>query len=528
MVNRKIERLKQAGVPLRDQEHCYEVVETPTGFKIVPIEATRDPLVWDVGKDGFWTMRRETSGGEEMELVIPMFCFYKILGNSVLALYEDWNPNKNKNTYVRARLFTQAVTTTKKTLARPIKDIWLKKNHEICDEETILLHKKMYSTANGSGNWGHFRYLLNKSGYSEEEAMYARKDLMQYRSARCAFLSYTDLIDRTDWKKQFFDISNPHIRKTISNFPNVPYFFVHMFRRNPHYDARNSPIDGEPEFFPVEPSYLDIKEPLTTRIRFLAYYTFNNMSFYNGKSAEDILLRSSDEDLKKAVRYIDEKHFKRKTDFRRTRLVLDSFHAIFDYPYIFGKWDIVGLAKRSEQYHWELERERERYHQEAMAIRSQREIERLKQEERFSNSETALPPISLPSNKNIKFLNSYKEIQEEGSKMGHCIGTYAIRAVKGSCYLFHVDYNRETASVEVGLNGYVVQSYGPHDSKNSAADYGRRVLSQWGKNLNKLENRNPILRYKELGEENNIMPSFENFPEREFALEYDMAEEIPF
>jgi len=54
------------------------------------------------------------------------------------------------------------------------------------------------------------------------------------------------------------------------------------------------------------------------------------------------------------------------------------------------------------------------------------------------------------------------------------------------------------------------------------------VLSQWGKNLNKLENRNPILRYKELGEENNIMPSFENFPEREFALEYDMAEEIPF
>ena len=43
MVNRKIERLKQAGVPLRDQEHCYEVVETPTGFKIVPIEATETP-----------------------------------------------------------------------------------------------------------------------------------------------------------------------------------------------------------------------------------------------------------------------------------------------------------------------------------------------------------------------------------------------------------------------------------------------------------------------------------------------------
>jgi hypothetical protein len=98
-------------------------------------------------------------------------------------------------------------------------------------------------------------------------------------------------------------------------------------------------------------------------------------------------------------------------------------------------------------------------------------------------SDTAKPPIKLPENNNIKFLNTYKSVVDEGDLMDHCIASYAPSAVNGSCYLFHIDYNNEMASVEVSPQGYVKQSYGKKDTKNNASAYGRKVLSEWAKGL---------------------------------------------
>ena len=67
--------------------------------------------------------------------------------------------------------------------------------------------------------------------------------------------------------------------------------------------------------------------------------------------------------------------------------------------------------------------------------------------------------------------------------MKHCIATYAERAVRGDCYLFHVEYDNQHASVEVDLYGQVRQARGPRNTCNRACVYGQRVLRRWGEQL---------------------------------------------
>ncbi|MBX3422607.1 MAG: PcfJ domain-containing protein [Pirellulaceae bacterium] len=99
------------------------------------------------------------------------------------------------------------------------------------------------------------------------------------------------------------------------------------------------------------------------------------------------------------------------------------------------------------------------------------------------DTSTRLPPIPLPEEGGVRFLASVGEILEEGERMKHCIGSYTEPAVHGRCYLFHVDYGGTSATVEVGPNGRVRQSFGPRNSQNEATSYGRQVLSRWATGL---------------------------------------------
>lgn len=93
---------------------------------------------------------------------------------------------------------------------------------------------------------------------------------------------------------------------------------------------------------------------------------------------------------------------------------------------------------------------------------------------------TREPPIPLPAQSGIRFLQSVGDVISEGDEMEHCIGSYARDAVFGSCFLFHVDYRGESASVEVGPGGHVRQSFGPGNTRNQATAYATRVLADWG------------------------------------------------
>jgi hypothetical protein len=96
---------------------------------------------------------------------------------------------------------------------------------------------------------------------------------------------------------------------------------------------------------------------------------------------------------------------------------------------------------------------------------------------------TAVPPIELPSNKNIRFLATVQDVVDEGKEMGHCVGGYWDRAVKGKEYLFHIEYKGEQATASVSSASGYVQCLGPNNYVNSASIYGEKLLKSWARSL---------------------------------------------
>ena len=98
---------------------------------------------------------------------------------------------------------------------------------------------------------------------------------------------------------------------------------------------------------------------------------------------------------------------------------------------------------------------------------------------------TAQPPIPLPTDPHVRFLSRVSDISEEGRVMDHCVGSriYIEKAVNGSCYIFHLDYQDQAATVEVDRWGNVVQANGPSNKTNVASAYGSKVLKGWGHQL---------------------------------------------
>ena len=115
---------------------------------------------------------------------------------------------------------------------------------------------------------------------------------------------------------------------------------------------------------------------------------------------------------------------------------------------------IVGLAEKAIRWHGTAGRERE----------ARKTIKRFGTERKL-----ALPPIPLPEVPGIHLLKTVGDAVAEGERMQHCIASYSDQAVEGRCFLFHVEYQGENASVEVSYTGKVVQARGPCNSSNKAA-----------------------------------------------------------
>lgn len=454
---------------LREQEHNYELVETDDGFMVVPIEIDREPVIARLDKNGFWRI-------DNFNYEFLMYDFFSISQVVIDKLYESWkspvfNPKKNfesgkeeyeyleknvANRVAYSKVKEWAKLKTKRTLAKTMRDLWKKKNEEIVLEETRLLHRKVFSISSGKyGSDTLLKILENKEQYE-----YLIKDLLNYRAARALLATMSDkYFLNGDWKEFFGDMSSGSMRKTLMNIPGVPYWYVTAFSSLGH----------------------SLPEPATTMIRYMAYASISRHHSANWKDLSKVILRSSDNDIKEAVEAVWEYNNNRpKGGFRNARSIEFALNFIYDYNDEIGEWDINGLCKRSIKYHIDL-----------AEGRRIEELDRLKKQGVDLEQKTSLPPLPLPADNNIRFLDTFGSIIEEGNKMGHCIGGYASEALRGNCYLFHVDYAEEMASVEVSPYGYVVQSHGPQNKSNKASAYGQRVLSKWSKELGTCKTGSP-------------------------------------
>lgn len=470
---------------LREQEHHYQLEKTDRGFEIIPEEYHRPIVGAHLEINGEWTLyyRHEDDldmDGNEMYNRIGshiLYDFYGILEKLVKTLYLTWEvPDEKKNLKTtesgvvydpcEVPVSEWAIIQTKRTLGKKARDFW-KETMDILDPEVEEVLRKCYAVARNSGAWGRLYSIISKRD-KDDYYRFLFNDLKNFYPARVSVLHDANLWvgtqdqygeSRADWRLSFQGGGQFYtsLNKTLSNMPQgITYHWLFGLQK------------------------LRLPEPATTRLKLFAYTYLGR--FYSNQIAkfEKVILRSSEETIREAVEYIWHYLPTIETgDFRKPKGIAHAFSIMYDYPHDIGKWDMVGLARRSEEYHHIRQQER--------LLHSTRwDIEY----EDLEKLPTAKPPIKLPTAKGITLLDTYKAVVDEGTLMNHCIASYAQNAVVGDDYLFHVEYKGEMASVQVKPEGFVGQSYGPNDRINGASKYGARVLGEWAKQL---EGTQPII-----------------------------------
>jgi hypothetical protein len=376
----------------------------------------------------------------------------------VAHLYLDWKSPKGEIRSFKKELEIKkwARGKTGRVLNHRLLDIWRSAVNNL-DSTSRDIHRKAFSISCGKGNWSNIKGLLESNNH------YLIEDTLKYRAAMTYVLWSHDFDESKDWMEEYSPTKQKYtsLNKTLMNMPgNVAGHLV----------VGNLP-------------FVYLPEPATTRIRLFTYLILGMNETTRGDGGElgkRIIIRSSDKEIKEAIKLMWQQFPSKYTgSFSRTMGILSALNFMNDYGGDWNNINIIGLAKRSIEYHRNenLRRELQRQQWDRRNLLRQKEMEDLKK------SSTKKPSIALPKNENIKFLDTFSSVVSEGELMKHCIASYAERAVLGNSYLFHVDYNGEMASVEVSPQGFVKQSYGPRDTENIASNYGRRILSDWAKGL---------------------------------------------
>jgi hypothetical protein len=215
---------------------------------------------------------------------------------------------------------------------------------------------------------------------------------------------------------------------------------------------------------------ITLERPMTDRVELLFLLLYARMT---GTYAPDsrceyrIFARASRKDILAALRRLGE-HTRQELRPKSAHL-LTLVQVLCDYCQQgeHSRGTIPGLLDRALRWHRDLQ---ERYVKDTIG-----QLDR--------ETATARPPVALPAATAIRFLSTVGEVIEEGVTMQHCIASFARWAADGQGYLFHVEHQGESASVQVDRWGQVVQAYGPRNTLNVAADYGRRLLTRWGSPL---------------------------------------------
>jgi hypothetical protein len=253
-----------------------------------------------------------------------------------------------------------------------------------------------------------------------------------------------------DWKALFSDVGEGYrsLNRTLMNLPGrVPHRLVCNLRK------------------------LHLERPLEHRLELLVVTQYAGLRADResaGVPRADhtrLLQHAKASQVREALARVS-RHLRQPLDPRRAADVKQLVQLLADYPEEHAG-NLVGLTDRAIGWH----RDRHEEHMEAM------------RQHYGADTPTSAPPIALPEVPGVTFLDTVGAVCAEAERMRHCVASYIDLAVQGNCYLFHVSYQGEDATVEVGCEGKVRQSQGPRNQRNRAAAWGKRQLNRWAKGL---------------------------------------------
>lgn len=219
-----------------------------------------------------------------------------------------------------------------------------------------------------------------------------------------------------------------------------------------------------------------IDRPRLSRLECLAwmYVSSNKLRLKTRPWVKNVLMKATGEQLKKGFNLYKE-HMTRfanqKVTMRKTRHVSDYFGWLADMNAEFSGTSVSKLTERVA-----------RWHQDAHLRRAADELKILGIVGSFP---TLVPVKKLPEflNGSIQLLKTAEELLTNGISMGHCVGSYVPYAcgmnTNKTSHIFTIETQGERATAEVSIEGRVVQSRGPRNGQNKAAEVLEKVLNEW-------------------------------------------------
>lgn len=316
---------------------------------------------------------------------------------------------------------------------------WRRIIEQIAPKDVLDLQRLMFSSVQGD-----CAHLHNPDLYTDSHA-HTRADLLKYHACRLYAPHARTLDDIAHWRERLAPaVPNKALNKTLDKMPTaVSYRQI------------------------IRLSTIQLPQPVTNRLHLI--FILCASDHHNWGLHERTVVSATPEMIQQAKEMI---HPGRTINARsKTRDIGNLARVILDYPEPYGG-DLVGLAQRSRTWH-------EQMHGNV--------------DYEYFRGDSILPaetPLVAPQNvnfdalaeKGITLLRTAGDTYKEHQQMRHCVHTYASKAQRGLCYLFHVEHetegNRTQATVEVSPAGEVIQAKGPENQTNAACHYGVKALKE--------------------------------------------------
>ena len=215
---------------------------------------------------------------------------------------------------------------------------------------------------------------------------------------------------------------------------------------------------------------ITLPRPLTDRLELLLLTLFLDRHRYRegAPARQKVFVTARAPQIREALRRVAA-HTRNNLRVTRQRDLQFLVGFLVDFP---GQHagTIVGLADKAIRWH-----------------QHQLTQQRAKVLERYgATTRVGIPPIPVPADTSVHRLETVEEIVTESERMGHCVASCVPQALSGCCYLFHVEYEGDAATVMVD-HGRVVEARGPRNHSNEAARWGAGRLASWASGLRRGE-----------------------------------------
>jgi hypothetical protein len=455
--------------PKIESRYKIEDINNGNGFRVWSDVANREPTCVHLYNNNSFVVTYDKKDTDDYtHLRIGLIQLHNLISSTADKLMSSWQrpAEQLEKTTDKQKLFLSgkikkwAKVKTGMALAKKIKEKWLQLLDK-ADPKAVAAQRSYFAAT------GKFHDNLLQSDLYAEKNKYILQDIINYRAAA---MTVPDLHITSNGFKGWLVDKYERGNKLVNNWMNV-YTYHRPITTSLRKTLMNLPGGIS---YGILKSYLcereELKRPLYTRLELLAYLAVNMYSRAgNYPNNIRILERSSEAQIRHALRAYYEHMRNPKQQLRKTNTILSGIQYIFDCgePH---NGSITGMAEKSFRWH-----------------REHRYNENKKYCKYSPETLTAKPAAALPENPHIKFLPTVKDIFDEGDIMGHCVSSYADSAVNGSCYLFHCEYDGEHATIDMSPDGNINQARGPHNQDNKACGYAKRILTKWASKLRKKE-----------------------------------------